>query len=60
MKLLWLPAAVDDLNAVFDYYVIRSPRAAAALYNKILDDAEILRTSPGIAPKEPLLENGLF
>jgi len=59
MKLLWLPAAVGDLDAVFDYYVIRSPRAAATLYNKILDEAEILRTNPRIAPKEPLLENGL-
>jgi plasmid stabilization system protein ParE len=59
MKLLWLPAAIGDLDAIFDYYVISSPRAATLLYNKILDEVEILRTNPCIAPKEPLLDNGL-
>jgi plasmid stabilization system protein ParE len=57
MKLLWFPAAIGDLDAIFNYYVIRSPRAAVALYNKILDEVEILRTTPRIAPKEPLLDN---
>jgi len=57
MNLLWLPNAVGDLDEIYDYYVIRNPRAAAMLYNKILDEAEILRTNPRIAPKEPSLED---
>ena len=57
MKLLWLPDAVGDLDSIFDYYVIHSPQAAVALYNKILDEAEILRTNPRIAQKEPLLDD---
>jgi plasmid stabilization system protein ParE len=57
MKLLWLPDALGDLDDIYDYYVIRNPRAAAMLYNKILDDAQILRTNPRIAPIEPSLED---
>ena len=57
MKLLWLPDAVGDLDGIYDYYVIRNPRVAAMLYNKILDDAQILRTNPCIAPKDPSLED---
>jgi plasmid stabilization system protein ParE len=56
MKLQWLPEAVGDLDAIYDYYAIRSQRAAAMLYNSILDDAKILSVNPRIAPKEPLLE----
>ena len=57
MKLLWLPEAVSDLDGIYDYYAIHNPRAAAVLYNSILDDAQALRTNPLIAPKEPLLED---
>jgi len=60
MKLLWLPAAIGDLDDIFDYYVIHSQRVAAMLYNQILDEAEILRTNPRVAPKEPLLDNGHY
>jgi plasmid stabilization system protein ParE len=57
MKLLWFPDAVSDLDDIYDYYVVRNPCAASVLYNKILDDAQILRTNPRIAPKEPSLED---
>ena len=56
MKLLWLPEAVRDLDGIYDYYAIRNQRAAAMLYNSVLDDVQILRTNPRIASKEPLLE----
>ena len=56
MRLLWLPEAVRDLDGIYDYYAIRNQRAAAMLYNSVLDDAQILCTNPHIAPKEPLLE----
>ena len=57
LNILWLPDACGDLDEIYDYYVIRNPRAAALLYNGILDEAEILRTNPRIAPKEPSLED---
>ena len=57
MKLIWLVDAITDLDEIFDYYVTLNPRAAAVLYNKILDKAEILRTHPRIAPREPLLDD---
>jgi plasmid stabilization system protein ParE len=57
MKLLWFPDAVADLDEIYDYYVTLNPRAATMLYNSILDEAEILRTHPRIAHKEPLLED---
>ena len=57
MKLLWYSGAVADLDEIYDYYVNLNPRAAAMLYNSILDDAEILRANPRAARKEPLLED---
>ena len=56
MKLLWYHDASDDLDEIYDYYVTLNPRAAALLYNSILDEAEILRTHPRIAKKEQFLE----
>jgi len=57
MKLLWFADAIADLNEIYDYYVTLNPRAAAILYNSILDDAEIVRINPHIAPIEPLLDD---
>ena len=34
MNLLWLPDAVGDLDEIYDYYVIRNPRAAASFTTK--------------------------
>ena len=57
MKLLWFSDAAADLDEIYGYYVKLNPRAAATLYNSILDDAEILRANPRAARKEPLLED---
>jgi len=57
MKLIWLEDAIIDLDEIYDYYVTLNPRTAVALYNNILDEAEILRTHPRIAPREPLLDD---
>jgi plasmid stabilization system protein ParE len=57
MKLIWLTDAIADLDGIYDYYVTLNPKAAVTLYNKILDKAEILRTNPRIAPREPLLDD---
>ena len=38
-------------------YTSCNQRAAAMLYNSILDDAQVLIANPRIAPKEPLLKD---
>jgi len=55
MTIKWYIEAAGDLNKIYDYYVTKSPRAAATLYNKILDDVEILKTQPYVAPVEQML-----
>ena len=44
MRLLWTQEAVGD-----DFYAAKNLRAAAVIYNSILDDAEILKTNLYIA-----------
>ena len=56
MIVKWYVEAVADLDKIYDYYVKKSPRAAALLYNKILDDTDILATQPYIAAVEQILE----
>ena len=55
MTVKWYIEAVGDLDKIYAYYAGKSPRAAAVLYNKILDSVEILKTQPYIAAVEPLL-----
>jgi len=55
MTIKWYIEAVGDLNKIYDYYVTKSPRVAAMLYNKILDDVEILKTQPYVAIVEQML-----
>ena len=57
MTLQWYSAALDDLDQIYDFYFTGSPRAAALLYNQILDEVEILITHPYIAPIEPILND---
>ena len=55
MTVKWYKEATGDLDKIYDYYVTKSPRAAAKLYNKILDDVEILKTQPYAALVEQML-----
>ena len=55
MTIKWYIEAVGDLDKIYDYYATKSPRAAAMLYNKILDDVEILKTQPYVAAFESML-----
>ena len=57
MTVQWYSEALDDLNQIYEYYYTGSPRAAALLYNQILDDVEILKTHPYIAAIEPILDD---
>ena len=57
MKLFWFSEAVADLDEIYDFLVFKNPRAAATLYNSILDEAKILCSQPFVAQKEPLLHD---
>ena len=57
MKIQWYSEAVEDLNQIYEYYVTKNARAAAMLYNGILDEIEILQKFPHSAPIEPLLKD---
>jgi len=55
MTIKWYIEAAGDLDKIYDYYVTKNPRAAATLYNKILDNVEILKIQPYVAPIEEML-----
>ena len=55
MKVEWYIEATVDLDKIYDYYVTKNPRAAAVLYNKILDEIEILETQPNVGSVEQIL-----
>ena len=55
MTIKWYIEAVGDLDKIYGYYVTKNPRAAAMLYNKILDAVEILKTQPYAAAVEQML-----
>ena len=55
MTVKWYREAAADLDKIYDYYVAKDPLAAALLYNKILDDVEILKTQPYVAAIEQML-----
>ena len=57
MIIKWYAKAAKDMDKIYDYYVKLNPRAAAMLYNKILDDVSVLKTQPFVAAIEQLLED---
>jgi len=56
VKVKWYIEAAGDLDKIYDYYFAKNPRAAAMLYNKILDDVEILETQPYVAAEQMLID----
>lgn len=55
-KIVWFDRAKNDLENIFEFYFVKNPNAANKIYNSILDETEILRTHPNIAPVEPYLK----
>ena len=55
MKVLWTEFSESQLDGIYDYIQIKNPRAAAEIYNDILDESAMLARFPRIAPIEPLL-----
>jgi plasmid stabilization system protein ParE len=50
-----LPLAESDLDRIYDYYANKSINVAIKIYNAVLDEIEILKKFPTVAPIEPLL-----
>ena len=42
MTVKWYVDAIGDLDRIYDFYVKKNPRAAAMLYNKILDSYPVI------------------
>ena len=47
------------MGQLYAYYVQKSVTSAAKIFNSIIDDAEILKTNPQIAPVEQSLSNNV-
>ena len=48
MKLIWTPAAVEDLQDIVDYIAARSPDSAARVTSHIFKRIEALPLTPNI------------
>ena len=55
MIIEWWKGAKEDLDAIYEYYVVLNPQAAVKIYNEILDEAERLLIFPETYPVEPLI-----
>ncbi|MDH6304845.1 plasmid stabilization system protein ParE [Parabacteroides sp. PF5-5] len=51
MRLRWTRKAKYDLNTLYEYYYLKSPRVASRMYNSVLEEAERLLHSPNIGVK---------
>ena len=55
MKVLWTEFAESQLDSIYDYIQTNNQRAAAEIYNDIIDESAMLARFPRMAAIEPLL-----
>lgn len=55
MRLKWSKQAKNDLNAIYDYYLPKSPKVAIRMHNTIINEAESLLNNPYIGKIETFL-----
>ena len=53
----WSPSAQNDIEKIYAFYAEKSVNAAVKVFNGIIDDTEILKHNPQIAPVEQFLLN---
>jgi plasmid stabilization system protein ParE len=53
MKVLWLPAALDDVERLHDFLAAVSPQAAAAVRDQLRQAPRLLRSQPRIGRALP-------
>ena len=54
MKIIWIKVAQEQLNEIYEFLAQQSERAAADLFNDIIDETEKLCNFPEMAAFEPL------
>ncbi len=52
MRIIWTIQAQDDLEALYRYWLPVNARYAVRLYNQLIDEAEVLLTSPKAGAQE--------
>jgi plasmid stabilization system protein ParE len=57
MRILWSVTSARDLNGIYEYYARINQRAAANMYNNILDEVDKLSVNPYVAAIEQSLHN---
>lgn len=56
-SLIWSPNALLDMEQLYDFYAINNTRAAARIYNGILDEVSILEEQPKLGAIEETLKH---
>lgn len=56
-QLVWSPNTLKDMEKLYDFYAAKNPKAAARIYNGILDEAMILENNPKLSPIEDTLKH---
>jgi plasmid stabilization system protein ParE len=54
-RIVWSPDAQNDIESIYNYYVVQSVEVAINLYLGILDEVELFTHNPYIAAIEPLM-----
>lgn len=52
--------AIEDLEEIFNFYLLKNPSVAAKIHDSIIDEAERLANWPEIGQFEPMLESYAF
>lgn len=52
--------AAEDLEEIFDFYLLKNPSVAARIHDSIIDEAERLIKWPEIGKYETMLEEYMF
>lgn len=55
--IIWYDEALEDLELIYNFYLIKNPGAAIKIYNNIVQEVKRLKDFPDIAALEPLLED---
>lgn len=48
MNILWSPESISDLKNLYQYSLIENPHSAHMIYNRVIEQVEILTHSPHI------------
>ncbi|MCD7937991.1 MAG: type II toxin-antitoxin system RelE/ParE family toxin [Tannerellaceae bacterium] len=55
-KIIWLPYAVEDMDAIYQFYIDKNPTAAISIYNNLLQEVNILIRHPKLGKVETFID----